>query len=82
MQTFYRCEEGYEEAAADVIHKECKRLLQNLRHEARVQSVRDYYADRGIKKFKRECRDKFLSKEQYMKVILKALYLLPSFSNS
>ena len=82
MQTFYRCEEGYEEEAADVIHKECKRLLQNLRDEARVQSVRDYYADCGIKKSKQECRDKFLSKEKYMKVILKALYLLPSFSNS
>ena len=79
MQTFYRCEEGYEEDAADVIHKECKRLLQNLRHEVRVQAVRDYYAGRGIKQ---ECRDKFLSKEQYMKVILKALYLIPSFSNS
>ena len=73
MQTFYRCEEGYE--AADVIHRECKRLLQNLWHEARVQAVRDYYAGRGIKKPKQECRDKFLSKEQYMKVILKAFYL-------
>ena len=82
MQKFYRCEEGYKEEAADVIHKECKRLLQNLRHEDRVQSIRDYYADRGIKKSKRECRDKFLIKEQYMKVILKALYLIPSFSNS
>ena len=54
---------------------ECKRLLQNLRHEARVQAVRDYYALRGIKKTKPACRDKFLSKEQYMKVILKAFYL-------
>ena len=82
MQTFYRCKEGYEEEAPDVIHKECKCLLQNLRHEGRVQSVRDYYADRGIKKSKQECRDIFLSKEQYMKVILKALYLIPLFSNS
>ena len=82
MQTFYRCEEGYEEEAADVIHKECKRLLQNLRHEVWVQAVRDYYTGRGIKKLKQECRDKFLSKEQYMKVILKALFLIRSFSNS
>ena len=82
MQKFYRCEEGYEEEAADVIDKVCKRLLQNLRHEVRVQAVRDYYVGRGIKKPKQECRDKFLSKEKYMKVILKALYLLPSFSNS
>ncbi|XP_073361469.1 uncharacterized protein [Aegilops tauschii subsp. strangulata] len=45
--TFYRCEEGYEEDAAHVIENVCKRLLQNLRHEARVQAVRDYYALRG-----------------------------------
>ncbi|XP_073362495.1 uncharacterized protein, partial [Aegilops tauschii subsp. strangulata] len=65
--TFYRCEEGYEEDCANVIENVCKRLLQNLRHEARVQAVRDYYALRGIKKTKPACRDKFLSKEQYMK---------------
>src|SRR3954470_14930374 len=57
---------------AHVIENVCKCLLQNLRHEARVQAVRDYYALRGIKKTKPACRDKFLSKEQYMKVILKA----------
>ena len=68
MQTFYRCEKGYEEAAAEVIDNVCKRLLQNLRHEARVQSVRDFYASRGIKKAKEACREKFL-KEQYMMVI-------------
>ena len=82
MQTFYRCEEGYEEDAAHVIVNVCKRLLQNLRHEARVQAVRDYYASHGIKNTKPACREKFLSKEEYMKVILKDLYLLPSFSNS
>ena len=64
-----------EEEAEDVIDKECKCLLQNLRHEVRVQAVRDYYAGRGIKKPKQECCDKFLSKEQYMKVILKAFNL-------
>ena len=74
MQTFYRCEEGYEEDAAHVVENVCKRLLQNLRHEARVQAIRDYYAARGIKKTKLACREKFLSKEEYMKVILKALY--------
>jgi hypothetical protein len=69
LQTFYRCEEGYEEDAAKVIDTECKRLLQNLRHEARPQAVRDYYAKRGIKKDKPSCRAKFLKKDQYMKVI-------------
>ncbi|XBI54735.1 hypothetical protein VPH35_036694 [Triticum aestivum] len=65
--TFYRYEEGYEEDAANVIDNVCKRLLQNLRHKAQVQAVRDYYALRGIKKTKPACREKFLSKEEYMK---------------
>jgi len=69
LQTFYRCEDGYEEEAARVLEAECRRLLQNLRHEARPQAIRDYYATRGIKKEKKDCRGKFLKKEQYMKVI-------------
>ncbi|KAI5014738.1 hypothetical protein ZWY2020_056128 [Hordeum vulgare] len=67
--TFYRCEEGYEEEAAKVLEAECRRLLQNLRREARPQAIRDYYATRGIKKQK-ECRGKYLKKDQYMKVAL------------
>ena len=60
-----------------VVEAECKRLLQNLRHETRVQAVRDYYAMKGIRRAKTKCRGKFLSKENYMKVIhiLKALYI-------
>ena len=69
MQTFYRCEEGYEEDAAHVIENVCKRLLQNLRHEARVQAVRDYYASTNIRRQKKKCRGKYPSKENYMKVI-------------
>ena len=69
MQTFYRCEEGYEEAEAKLIDYECRRLLQNLQHEARVQAIRDYYVSRRIKKDKLSSRRKFLDKEQYMKVI-------------
>ena len=65
MQTFYRCEDGYEEEAARVLEAECRRLLQNLRHEA----LRYYYAMRGIKKKKKECHEKYEKKEQYMKVI-------------
>lgn len=60
------CLEGQEEAAAMVVEAECKRLLQNLGHEARVQALRDYYASTGIKRSKTKCRDKFLSKEKYM----------------
>ena len=52
-----------------VVETECKRLLQNLRHEARVQAVRDYYASKGIGRAKKKCRGMFLSKEKYMQVI-------------
>ena len=69
MQTFYRCEEGYEEAAAKVIDAECRCLPQNLWHESGPQAVRDYYATRGIKKDKPLCHEKFLKKHEYMKVI-------------
>ena len=62
-----------------VVEAECKRLLQNLRHEARVQAVRDYYASQGIRRAKKKCRSKFLSREKYLAVIipiLKALNLV------
>ena len=52
-----------------VLEAECKRLLQNLRHEARLQAVRDYYASTNIKRAKKKCHGKYLSKEKYMKVI-------------
>ena len=60
---------GEQEAAFMVVETECKRLLQNLRHEARVQAVRDYYASTNIKRSQAKCRVKFMSKEKYMKVI-------------
>ena len=69
LQTFYRCEEGYEDDAAKVIETECRRLLQNFRHEARVHDVRDYYATRRIRLDKVKCRDAKMEKEEYMKVI-------------
>ena len=62
-----------------VVETECKRLLQNLWHVARVQAVRDYYASKGIRRAKKKCRDKFMSREKYLAVIipiLKALNLV------
>ena len=69
MQTFYGVAEEHEAEAARVLEAECKRLLQNLRHEARVLAVRDYYASTNIRREKKKCRLKYLSKEKYMKVI-------------
>ena len=61
--------EGEQEAACMVVENECKRLLQNLRHEARVHAIRDYYASTNIRREKKKCRAKYLSKDKYMKVI-------------
>ena len=69
MQTFYRCLEEHEADAAMVLEAECRRLLQNLRHEARVQVVRDYYASTNIRRQKKKCRLKYPSEDKYMKVI-------------
>ena len=59
------------ETVADnlVVEAECKHLLQNLRHEARVQVVRDYYASTNIRRQKKKCCGNYLSKDKYMKVI-------------
>ena len=69
MHTFYRCLEEHEANAAMVLEAQCKCLLQNLQHEARVQAVRDYYGSTNIRRQKKKCRSKYLSKEKYMKVI-------------
>ena len=52
-----------------VVETECKLLLQNIRHEARVQAVQNCYASKGIRRAKKKCCGKFLSKEKYMQVI-------------
>ena len=54
MQTFYRVAEEHEAEVARVLEAECKSLLQNLRHEARVQAVRDYYASTNIRRAKKK----------------------------
>ena len=36
----------------------------------RVQAIRDYYAKRGLKRTKKYCRNKLLTRERYMTVTL------------
>lgn len=68
MQSYFRVEEGTEEAAKKNLVKECKSLLNNTRHELRVQAVRDWYAKQGEPKTKTECRNIYLDKTEYMEV--------------
>ena len=68
LQAYYKVKESMEEEAAKVLDQECRRLLQNIRHEMRVQAIHDYYAKRGLKCSKAQCRNKFFNKDQYMMV--------------
>ena len=63
------CLEEHEADAAMVLEAECKHLLQNLWHKVRVQAVQDYYASTNIRRQKKKCRVKYLSRDKYMKVI-------------
>ncbi|CAO2164416.1 unnamed protein product, partial [Urochloa humidicola] len=66
---FYRCEEGHERKASRVAATACKKLVQDMHYEARVQAVIDYYAMTGVKVKKKEARLMYLTREQYISVI-------------
>ena len=68
LQVYYKVDESMEEEANNVLVQECTRLLQYTRHEMLVQAVHDYYAQRGMKLSKKDCRKKLLKKEHYMMV--------------
>lgn len=69
MQDFFRCQEGYEAKAAQVAHKACYKLVKDIHYEARVQAVVTYYAlVRKERITKKDARNVFLTKEEYMQV--------------
>ena len=70
LQVFYKVDESKEQEASDVIIAEATRILQNTRHDMRVQAVRHYYAKQGRKRSKKECRKKLLTRAHYMMVTL------------
>ena len=43
MQTYYRCEEGFEARAEQVTTKACKKLITDMHHEVRIQAIVTYY---------------------------------------
>ena len=50
MQDFYRCEDGYAEAAAAVQETCCKKLVYDMHYEAQIQSTINYVANREQRK--------------------------------
>jgi hypothetical protein len=69
MQDFFRCQAGFEDRAALVASKECKKLVKDLHYEARVQAIIRYNAVfLGTKVIKADTRKMMLTKEQYLEV--------------
>jgi hypothetical protein len=44
MQDFFRCQPGQEERAYQVAYASCKRCMQDLLYESRIQAHVDYNA--------------------------------------
>ena len=57
MQTYYRCEEGFEARAEQVTTKACKKLISDMHHEVRIQAIVTYYGSKlGERKTKTQER--------------------------
>ena len=69
MQTYYRCEEGFEARAEQATTKACKKLITDMHHEVRIQAIITYYGSKlGEKVSKEEARKMTLTRDQYLEV--------------
>ena len=69
MQTYYRCEEGFEARAEQVTTKAYKKLVTNMHHEVHIQAIVTYYGSKlGERKTKKDTREMQLTREQYLEV--------------
>ena len=69
MQTYFICEEGSEARADLVATKACKKLVTDMHHETRIQTIITYYALKlGEKVSKEEARKMTLTRDQYLEV--------------
>jgi len=69
MQTYFRCEEGSEARADLVATKACKKLVTDMHHETRIQTIITYYGSKlGEKVSKEEARKMMLTRDQYLEV--------------
>ena len=69
MQTYYRCEEGFEGRAEQATTKAYKKLVIDMHHEARIQAIVTYYGSKlEERKTKKDAREMQLTREQYLEV--------------
>ena len=58
MQTYYRCEEGFEARAEQATTKAYKKLVTDMHHEVRIQAIVTYYGSKlGERKTKKDAAD-------------------------
>lgn len=69
MQTYFRCDEGFEARADQVATKACKKLITDMHHEVRVQAIVTYHGSKlGEKVTKKDARNMTLTRDQYLEV--------------
>ena len=69
MQTYYRCEDGFEARAEQVTTKAYKKLVTDMHHEVCIQAIVTYYGSKlGERKTKKDAREMQLTWEQYLEV--------------
>ena len=69
MQTYFRCENGSEARVDLVATKACKKLVTDMHHETRIQTIITYYESKlGEKVSKEEARKMTLTRDQYVEV--------------
>ena len=57
-----------------IVHEICKRRVADMHYEARVNFVREWYADRKVHMSKKQARDKLLQPWQYLQVVAFLFY--------
>jgi hypothetical protein len=69
MQDFFRCEAGYEARADVVATTSYKKLVVDMRYEARIQAIVSYHGSiLGEKVTKQQARTMSLTRDQYLHV--------------
>jgi hypothetical protein len=69
MQSYFRCEEGFEGRADLAATKACKKFITDMHHEVRIQAiVTSNWSKLGEKVTKKDARLMTLTRGQYLEV--------------
>jgi hypothetical protein len=69
MQSYFRCEEGFEGRVDLVATKACKKFITDMHHDMRIQAIITYHGlKHGEKVTKKDTRLMTLTQDQYLEV--------------